>query len=291
MPLLINKTLGETPLEALERLRAERIAAGEGQFATIPLTYAGRLDPMAEGLLVVLAGEECKKKADYLGLDKVYETDFLLGMETDTHDVLGVVQHFTSKISDDAAHRPVNISREKIETALKTFLGTRTQAYPAYSSKPYQGRPLFELARAGELPSDDEMPKREVEIYRIEVFGERAVAASELEKQIIERIALVKGDFRQAEIIAKWREFFHANDQDKEAGASGIAKNFQLFSLSVHCSGGTYIRSLAHEVGKRLYASDGASGAGAIAFSIKRTQVGNFTLDALHTPLSPSQNS
>ncbi len=249
---LINKCVGETPLECIEKLRVDQ------NLGPVPLTYAGRLDPMAEGLLVVLVGEECKRKADWLGLDKVYETEFLLGVETDTHDVLGLVQDPKDRVATDFM-----ISREQFETILRTLLGRRTQVYPAYSSKPHKGRPLFELARAGELPSEDEMPSREVEIYRIEVLDGRTLTASELEKQILKKIALMKGDFRQEEIAAKWRDFLKKHRD----------RNFQMFSLRVHCSSGTYIRSLAHEVGRRLSTS-------AIAFSIKRTQVGNFVLAA-----------
>ncbi|MEK7644745.1 MAG: hypothetical protein AAB391_00265 [Patescibacteria group bacterium] len=263
MPFLINKKLGETPLKCLERFCAERAAVGKVAFAdarSMPFTYAGRLDPMAEGLLVVLAGEECKQKEKYLGLDKVYETEFLLGVETDTHDVLGMVQDSALAATSQQSS---NTSLEQFETVLRTFLGKRIQVYPAYSSKPHKGRPLFELARAGELPTEGEMPSREVEIYQIEVLGERIVTADELEQQILERIALVKGDFRQPEIAVRWRQFFQTNHD----------RNFQVLSLRIHCSSGTYIRSLAQEIGKRL-------GTGAIAFSIKRTQVGDFLLSA-----------
>jgi len=55
------------------------------------MTYAGRLDPLAEGLLLVLTGEECKNKEKYLGLDKEYEVDVLFGFATDTYDILGKV--------------------------------------------------------------------------------------------------------------------------------------------------------------------------------------------------------
>jgi len=60
--------------------------------AKTPLTYAGRLDPMAEGVLIILVGDECKKKQKYLGLDKEYEIEVLFGLETDTQDILGVIK-------------------------------------------------------------------------------------------------------------------------------------------------------------------------------------------------------
>jgi tRNA U55 pseudouridine synthase TruB len=43
----INKNVGETPLELLERLRRER-----PELAQETLSYAGRLDPMAEGVML-----------------------------------------------------------------------------------------------------------------------------------------------------------------------------------------------------------------------------------------------
>ena len=55
------------------------------------MTYAGRLDPMASGVLLVLAGEETKNKDKYLGLDKEYDFEILFGFATDTYDILGKV--------------------------------------------------------------------------------------------------------------------------------------------------------------------------------------------------------
>jgi tRNA U55 pseudouridine synthase TruB len=49
----LYKRLGETPRERLERLRSQR---PHYQYET--LSYAGRLDPMAEGVLICLVGAE-----------------------------------------------------------------------------------------------------------------------------------------------------------------------------------------------------------------------------------------
>ena len=58
---VLNKEIGETPLECMERFRLSK-----GLDPLLPMTYAGRLDPMAEGVLLVLVGEECKNKDKYL---------------------------------------------------------------------------------------------------------------------------------------------------------------------------------------------------------------------------------
>ena len=52
---------GETPLEALEAFRARN-----KKYKNEKMTYAGRLDPMAEGVLIVLVGEEVHNKEKYL---------------------------------------------------------------------------------------------------------------------------------------------------------------------------------------------------------------------------------
>ena len=75
------KNLGETPLQTLDRIRVQ-----EGIAQTIPMTYAGRLDPMAEGVLIVLVGEECKDKDQYLGLDKTYVFEALVGFSTHIYE-------------------------------------------------------------------------------------------------------------------------------------------------------------------------------------------------------------
>jgi len=85
--LLLNKKEGETPLEALNALRHKR---GK-KYQDIKMTYAGRLDPMASGVLLVLLGEETKNKEKYIALDKEYEFEVLFCVATDTYYILGKV--------------------------------------------------------------------------------------------------------------------------------------------------------------------------------------------------------
>ena len=79
--LNLYKEVGETPLERLERFKKDN-----SEYANEKMTYAGRLDPMAEGVLIVLVGEECLNKEKYLGLDKEYEFEVLFGFRTDTYE-------------------------------------------------------------------------------------------------------------------------------------------------------------------------------------------------------------
>lgn len=222
--LQLYKELGETPLACLERFRAEH-----PEYGSVKMTYAGRLDPMAEGLLIALVGEECKKKDEYLGLDKEYIFEVLFGIQSDTYDILGIPK------SQNVQHRVLNI--------LKDFIGKRIQEYPPYSSR------TFQMARDG---VDFEPLTKEVEIYNLEQLEETEITEEKLLAEVLERIDLVKGDFRQEEIKGAWQEI-------------DLPENLHITKFKINCSSGTYVRSLANEMG-------------GIAYSIKRTRVGGYIL-------------
>ncbi|NCS99791.1 hypothetical protein GW765_02310 [Candidatus Parcubacteria bacterium] len=219
--LYLQKKKGETPLACMERFRAEN-----PEYFDIPMTYAGRLDPIATGDLLVLTGEECKKKDEYLGLDKEYEATVLLGFQTDSYDVLGI----PSKIG----------LKENFEEELKSMIGKFTQSYPPYSSKTINGRQLHEYARAGEIDGLD-IPTKEVEIYSIENISIEDISNSELLDEIAETVDSVSGDFRQNEIKSRWKDVLD-NTED----------TYKLVSFTVKVSSGTYIRSIANNLGGSL---------------------------------------
>jgi len=106
--ILLEKAVGETPLQRMEAWRTQA-----GIAAHVPLTYAGRLDPMASGQLLVLVGEECKKKDKYLALDKTYQFSVLLGIGSDTHDVLGLLQTDPPLQTDTPSLRALGAARPR----------------------------------------------------------------------------------------------------------------------------------------------------------------------------------
>src|SRR3989338_2791794 len=131
--LNLFKQLGETPRERLERLRVQK-----PHYEHEVLSYAGRLDPMAEGVMLCLVGSANKRREAYLELSKEYVLDILFGFSTDTYDVLGRVME-----TGDAG----GIHREAVRKGLNEFRGHIAQQYPPYSSKTVEGKSLFEWAR------------------------------------------------------------------------------------------------------------------------------------------------
>jgi tRNA pseudouridine55 synthase len=240
----LYKNIGETPLKCLLDFKKEH-----PEYQDKKMTYLGRLDPMAEGLLLVALGSVDKQK--YLSLDKTYEFEVLWGMESDTYDVLGLI----IKVRQDEV-----LKEQQLMSVVKKVKSTKSQSYPPYSSRTVAGRPLWEIARENKI-DEIEIPARGIKIFSIEHISTRHMTGAEILKQVQEKVALAKGDFRQAEIVKKWQEELNDLQNSK----------FLVSKFVADVSSGTYVRGLAHEMGKMLEI-------GALAWSIKRTRVGEHTL-------------
>jgi len=255
---LVYKKLGETPLQALENWRLNN-----PDYKKLPITYAGRLDPMAEGLLLLLTGEETKNKEKYTGLSKTYEVEVLWGVETDTLDLLGLVVESLKQPCEAEQwsydrHKVCKV--EELENKMNQSVGKFEQKYPMYSSKTVDGKPLWEWAREG--GSDKVVvPTREVELFSVKYLGRRSTAGGDLLAEIENRIELVSGDFRQEEIVGKWKEFLGHRVNDE----------FVIDKLELSVSSGFYVRQFVQNLAKNLNIS-------ATTFHIKRTKVGDFIL-------------
>lgn len=219
----LYKNIGETPLEALHRLRKENI-----ELKDETLSYAGRLDPMAEGIIHVLVGkEENQKRAEYLNKNKEYEVDFLFGISTDTQDTLGmIVKHSNNTINENA-----------IKIALKNLCTIESQIYPWYSSKTVNGKALFEYARENDFSV--RRPTRKVSIYSVTDIRLENVEWNLILEKILKNIALVTGDFRQKQIMDAWKRVDHT-------------VVCTVASCTISVSSGTYIRGLAEVLSQTL---------------------------------------
>lgn len=129
--LLLNKEPGFTSHDAVAKLR------GILRFRRIG--HAGTLDPMAQGLLVMLLGKATRASEYASGAEKEYIADFILGVETDTQDTTGNV----------LAEAPVDVTESQLRQALSSFEGGYDQVPPMYSAIQKDGVRLYDLARKG----------------------------------------------------------------------------------------------------------------------------------------------
>lgn len=130
--LVLDKPAGLTSNQILQWVKHRYQAEKAG--------HTGSLDPLATGVLPICLGEATKFSHYLLEADKVYRTRLRLGQKTTTADAEGEV----------IEERPVpTLTREALELVLENFRGDILQVPSMYSALKQDGRPLYELARAG----------------------------------------------------------------------------------------------------------------------------------------------
>ncbi|MCT4536385.1 tRNA pseudouridine(55) synthase TruB [Halodesulfovibrio sp.] len=130
--LLLNKPKGPSSggcIGKIKRLGQKKIG------------HAGTLDPMAQGLLIVLLGQGTKL-SNYLmtGGEKVYSGTVKLGETTDTWDAEGQVT-----ATADWEH----ITEDDVRAEVAHWLDITEQEVPAFSAAKHKGKSLYKLAREG----------------------------------------------------------------------------------------------------------------------------------------------
>ncbi|MFO0704286.1 MAG: hypothetical protein U0525_06255, partial [Patescibacteria group bacterium] len=193
--ILVDKPIGATPLECVKFIKQEN-----EKITNTRIGYAGRLDPMASGLLLLLIGEENKNKVKYENLSKEYIVEVLFGLSTDSQDLMGLITGFDSNAKDQM------ISNDLIQS----FVGTTKMQYPAFSSKRLDGKPLFYHAHHGNI-SDGHEVFADFVIQKIDLLESKNISMIDVWGKISDIIPQVNGQFRQEEILEKYRELFGAN--------------------------------------------------------------------------------
>ena len=129
--------------------------------------HAGTLDPEACGVLPVMIGRATRVLPYFQDKSKEYIAEICFSCATDTQDAQGKMTVPGAGMPDESALRD----------ALQAFTGVILQLPPAYSAIKRDGRPLYALARQGQLV---ETEPRETEIRSIELMDIRPPDAARL---------------------------------------------------------------------------------------------------------------
>lgn len=223
--LITYKKVGETPLEVINRIRIEK-----PDLSSKKMSYAGRLDPMAEGEMLIMIDEENNERDKFLGFDKEYEATFLIGVSTDTGDILGLIEKELEKVEMESVSTQISI--KNIHNCIEKFTEIKSQKYPWFSSKTVDGIKLFQHYK--NKNTEIERPIREMQIKSLEILESLESPINDIQNYIFQSINKVNGEFRQKETIELWKGFFEKN------------KNSTLLTVKIktHVSSGTYIRTL-----------------------------------------------
>jgi tRNA pseudouridine55 synthase len=201
--------------------------------------HTGTLDPFATGVLVVLVGK-ATRLAQFIDKDeKEYEAVVRFGFATDTGDRTGVRRDAETRGRGDAAI--------DVASVLEEFRGEIEQMPPMYSAKKVAGKRLYESARKG------------IEVAREPV----KVTIHELE--LIDRKSTVKDSCPETPGLG-------LGTWDVGQGSRDMGLETWDLGLRIVSSAGTYIRTLAEDIGCRV-------GTGAHLAELRRTRAGQFGLD------------
>lgn len=124
--------------------------------------HCGTLDPLAEGVLLVVFGKATRMQAVCMASRKTYRTRLLLGVTTDTGDITGTVRERKDVVP---------LSDGQIQTVLAAHTGRIEQIPPMYSALKVGGRRLYDIARQG---GEIARQPRQVEIFSLALLAKTA---------------------------------------------------------------------------------------------------------------------
>ena len=237
--LIVDKPAGWTSQDVAAKLR--------GVYREKRVGHGGTLDPMATGVLPIFLGRATRAVPFFEHADKVYEATLRLGLVTDTQDITGRTLE----------EHPVDITPEQLEAALEGFRGEIQQIPPMYSAIKVNGQKLYALARKGK---EVERQPRPVTIYELKATGIRQQATEDGETDC-------HGQFAN-------------RPRNDKTGGSPNPGSCQLSTVNcqliIHCSKGTYVRTLCHDIGQAL-------GCGGCMAALRRTRAGRYGIEQAHT--------
>ncbi len=139
--------------------------------------HAGTLDPLAEGVLVILTDADTKKQSDFMKKDKEYVAEVAFGIETETLDL-------------ERDPVPVNLVslnelKSNLPQILQKYLGNIIQIVPMYSAKKVNGKALYKLALQQKSVGEDRRATN-VTIYSIDTMdiSQREIDTTEGKKTL-----------------------------------------------------------------------------------------------------------
>lgn len=247
--LLVNKPAGYTPFQLIQHIQKNY-----PEYREQTLSYAGRLDPMADGLLLLLLNEENKRRHEYEHLPKTYTFQILAGVSTDSYDVMGIIKETRFQYDQHAFLL-------SLSSWIQQFQGKQTILYPPYSSKPVQGKPLYWYAIHNKLSSIT-LPSQDIVLHTFQIKETSHTTAKEVQASIHQRIKRTEGNFRQELILNQW-------DQTLQTLKDTA---FLIITCTLSCESGAYVRGIVHTLSEALHIP-------ALTFSITRTSIGPYTLN------------
>jgi tRNA U55 pseudouridine synthase TruB len=219
------KNIGESMSDVINRFKIEYNLNKLEKVA-----FAGRLDPLAHGIVRLLTHNDKIYKDQECNHNKIYTYSVIESFQTDTYDIMGLINGTKDFQEDCFDNRNI------------------VQEYPKYSSKTINidGKMvrLWDAAKNNLIKEDTQMPTKDVTIFFNKKESSATIHGKDLLDLIISRINMVQGDFRQKEIIELW---------EKNIDINNINKEYKLGFYRAKISSGGYVRSIAHSMNSTAF--------------------------------------
>ena len=233
--LIIDKPAGMTSHDVVARVR--RII-GERRVG-----HTGTLDPFATGVLVMLVGRATRLAQFLSGAEKEYEAVIRLGYATDTGDMTG------KRVDSSSPHAERGLGGEGRDEPQP-----HPQSLPTRREGSMPDKEEIEAAMASFTGEIEQVPP----MYSAKKIGGRKLYEHARRGEEIER----------QPVHVTISEFELLNEGEWEWNEDGKLD----LGARVVCSAGTYVRTLAEDLGKGL-------GVGAHLAELRRTRAGRFSIE------------
>lgn len=238
--LVIDKPRQWTSFQAVNKIKAAiRNIYGIKKFK---IGHAGTLDPLATGVLLVCVGKATKLIPQLQDGEKVYTGTIVFGATTPCYDMERAI---------DQTFPYEHITPALLDEKRKKFIGRIDQVPPMYSAVKIAGQRAYEYARIDD-PTVTIQPKK-VDILEFEIT-----------------------DFRKSkkniDLISPINPTSSASNHLYKTPQCVVPEHLPQADFRIRCGKGTYIRSIARDLGHAL-------GSGAFLSALRREQVGQYTID------------
>ena len=261
--ILIDKPAGISSFGVVAKVRGY-LRAKYGK--KVKVGHTGTLDPFATGLLILLTGKMTKRSGEFLKLDKVYEATLRLGYTSTTGDPEGEITKYipTNDESGGVISKHCKGANSHFDNGHGRVSGTeipgrvrltRCENDDCEPCTSRNGTPDLSTIKSVLRPFTGKIEQTPPRYSAIKINGQRAY-----------KLARKGADF---EMPTREVEIY-----DIET----LEYRYPELRVRCHVSSGTYIRTLAEDIGKAL-------NTGAYLTALRRTQIANYKV-ADATPLS-----
>jgi tRNA pseudouridine(55) synthase len=221
------------------------------------ICFAGRLDPLACGTMLILTDEDVKSVSNYLSNDKIYSFKLILGISTISHDPMSDI----TKLQDMQEYKYIFNIKNNLEEFIKQY---KTQEFPFVSSKTIKHngvrKPLWWFYKNGVKREEIILPVKNITMYDYKLTDIKIMKCNELYNQFIDRISMITNDKLKSDLlIDKWIDVYKTMLEDDNM-------TFIQIDMTVSVSSGFYIRKFCEDFGNYINVP-------CIAFDITRDDI------------------